>query len=236
MLSAIENSQRRIETLISSSLANQQRTINAIHDGHVTDSTADIWIDEDEIMNQRPPNASNDVVREYNRVRQDEIRLATRKRKLKIGIVRDKLQVLPANFNFPSMNCFQLVQNWFFGCVTDNIPPYYYLDQDRKYLKHIKNGGANIRMMAAVMGVIEGIARSQNCWKEKLKDWGVASVTSMWSVVSPILYFRYLGSNPSRPVELAWKTLYNRMSKKKAFIESVTESDVTGGVSGADED
>lgn len=76
-------------------------------------------------------------------------------------------------------------------------------------------------MMEAFMQVVEAFARSENLWKEKIKDWDADSVRVMWNTISPEIYNVYLGPNARRPFELSWKTLYNRMSKKKAFADLI---------------
>lgn len=203
VLRAIEDSGRRIESLLIS-----QRPAPSSDDDFGVDMTGFVD-DENDLLNEHvvPPDASSEVILELDQKKAEKIRVATKKRKFKVGVVKDKLHVLSVGFVFPSLTVWALCQNWFFGSLSSNIPPYFFLSKDTGHLSQVKNGAKTIRMMRAVMGVIENVARSKNLWKPRVKDWNSESLKEMWAVVGPVIYERFFGDG-RRNVELKWKTLY----------------------------
>ena len=112
------------------------------------------------------------------------------------------------------MTSFQLVVNWLLTDMENNVPALRLLKPvDVKQLG--KTAVVKLRMMRSVMVVVEKIAVSKNVWPSQSMSY--AAINNMWGVVQPLLFEKYGKDTQLRTVELGWKTLYNQMSKKKAF-------------------
>ena len=67
-------------------------------------------------------------------------------RRLKVGYFKNRLQVLPANWVFPSMTCYQLVINWLTTDFENNVPAFRLLKAaDVKHLR--KSSITQLRQM-----------------------------------------------------------------------------------------
>ena len=133
-------------------------------------------------------------------------------RKLKVGLVKGKLNPLPATWKPTSMTCPQLIQNWFLSNARDNIPPLYSLDS--KMVEHLKlNNYRN--SMKCFMKIVEKMARENDCWIDKPSMWEHRSINRMWETIREEFTAKYCQSK--RKKEMTWKTAYNNMSKANAF-------------------
>lgn len=69
--------------------------------------------------------------------------------------------------------------------------------------------------MVAFMRIVEKEARSKNVWKANIGDWDYESVNNMWDTISDDFRAKYAKSK--RSYELAWPTVYDKMSAANAF-------------------
>ena len=179
-------------------------------------------IDEYEMMDtdDAEPN-SNETFEQKNlrlKIRREKEKVVVKARRLKVGFFKNKLQILPPEWTFPKMTSFQLVVNWLLTDIENNVPALRFLKPiDVKHLG--KTAVVKLRMMRSVMGVVEKIAVSKNVWPAQ-SSMSYAAINNMWGVVQPCLFEKYGKDNQLRNAELEWKTLYNQMSKKKAFVSA----------------
>ena len=130
-----------------------------------------------------------------------------KKRRFTVGYHHNKLNVLPPNFEFPSMNVEQLINCWLLGSIEQNVPAYCTLSsKDVMHLKSKKSGkpiGNGVRLkMVAFMKIVEQYARKENVWIEEKEDWTAAKVTKMWDTISD--EFKAKFCETSRADELGW--------------------------------
>lgn len=143
------------------------------------------------------------------------------KRQYKVGIVKlngqPRFSVLPPSFKkFPSMTADMLIENWFIGNVSANIPPICTLNHGM--VKHIQTAGTQLRKMKRVMKFVEITARKNGCWDNKLsikshKGWDMSTVKALWAGIERAFKKEYAGKN-KRKDELSWTTCYNGMVGK----------------------
>ena len=143
------------------------------------------------------------------------------KRQYKVGIVKlngqPRFSVLPPSFKkFPSMTADMLIENWFIGNVSANIPPICTLNHGM--VKHIRTAGTQLRKMKRVMKFVEITARKNGCWDNKLsikshKGWDMSTVKALWAGIERAFKKEYAGKN-KRKDELSWTTCYNGMVGK----------------------
>ena len=156
------------------------------------------------------------------------------KRTYKAGYHHGSFKVLPPNYQFPSMTSLQLVTNWLTGNIEQNIPPLFTLSCHD--LRPIKNGRKLWNKMKAVMSIVEMYARREGCWKRLMDKWTNRSVNFLIETV----WDKHIQPNfgaKKRIGNLKWGTLYNKMSKKKAFVstnrcderEEIISNDKSGG-------
>jgi len=82
-------------------------------------------------------------------------------------------------------------------------------------VKHLgKRILSQLREMRAFMRLVEKVAVENVAWPEKMT---YASVNAMWQTVGPLIFQKYGKADQRRNTEQHWKTVYNQMSKKKAF-------------------
>ena len=106
-----------------------------------------------------------------------------KKRRYRLGHHHGRLNVLPADYTFPSMGPKQLCENWLLGSERDNIPALCMLDS--KDVNHLPSGNKQRNKMASIMRVVERMAREKNVWIEKTCDWDDDKVKKMWSAIGP---------------------------------------------------
>eukprot|EP00804_Cyclotella_cryptica_P030556 CCRYP_014841-RA/>CCRYP_014841-RA protein AED:0.29 eAED:0.28 QI:0/0/0/1/1/1/2/0/385 len=147
---------------------------------------------------------------------------SVKKRKLTMGCHHGMLTPLPEDWEFPPMTWTQLIQNWFIGNKTENLPPF--VDLNSKIVAHCnRNSGNRMRLnMKAMMRIVELEAREKGVWVEKKSEWTAPLVQKMIDAVRVDFMKKYLdGSN--RQAEASWSTVYNRMSKAGVFKTHSTQ-------------
>jgi hypothetical protein len=139
-------------------------------------------------------------------------------RRLKVGYFKNKLQVLPANWVFPSMTCYQLVINWLTTDFENNVPAFRLLKAPD--VKHLgKSPMTQLRQMRAFMRIVEGLALENHAWPD-LNTITCTTVNDMWRKVAPLLFEKYGSeSQLNNNFTTGWKSLYNQMSRKGAFVQ-----------------
>ena len=124
------------------------------------------------------------------------------------------------SMGFPKMTAKQLIDNWYVGDKKSGVPPFYYLTANHvEHLGTKKNKGPErmkLRQMKSVMKVVERLIREKGCFRDRGgKKWNTEYAKVVWETVSPIILRKYGPKN--REAEMSWKTVYNNMSKAKAF-------------------
>ena len=114
------------------------------------------------------------------------------------------------------MTADMLIENWFIGNVSANIPPICTLNHGM--VKHIQTAGTQLRKMKRVMKFVEITARKNGCWDNKLsikshKGWDMSTVKALWAGIERAFKKEYAGKN-KRKDELSWTTCYNGMVGK----------------------
>lgn len=166
-------------------------------DGGVFDEDVECMGDDDDLVDDETQTAEKQSVvisaaqRKLQKRKQNmKSAECVKKRKYRVGMHQNRLNVLPQNFVFPKMTPRVMTENWLVGCVKSNIPPFATLNP--KDVCHLPSGNKVRNKMKCVMGVIEKEARDKNVWMEKLADWNLERVTKMWGVVSPVIEAKYL--------------------------------------------
>ena len=85
-----------------------------------------------------------------------------------MGYHHGKLNVLPSNYQFPMMTCYQLIVNLLLGSVSDNVTRLWTLSS--KEVKHINNGMRMWNMMKFFMSEVKIVSIEKVCWRAKMKD------------------------------------------------------------------
>jgi hypothetical protein len=158
------------------------------------------------------------VARQQQRKRRNQHSFSvTKKRKVTAGVVHGKFTVLPSDFQFPTMSCSQLAQNWFIGNNGRMIVPYKRLKASDVH--HVK-GGVKIRQkISSFMKVVEFYGRLEGCWIED--DPTVAKVNSLTGMVfNTYIYGIYGGVNDSRVIRGTWASWLRKMNERGAFRPS----------------
>ena len=85
-------------------------------------------------------------------------------------------------------------------------------------MNHLKDGGQKLRMMRAIFTLVEVEAKRIGCWYEDHSEWTIQWTTDLWERVGPVIIQKFGCKN--RNMEISWKTVYNHMAKKRAFLSS----------------
>ena len=148
-----------------------------------------------------------------------EKRVMTR-RWISVGFHNGKLKVLPSLWNFPKITAKQLIDKWYVEDKKSGVSPFYYLTA--KHVEHLGTqnnkglGGMNLRQMKSMIKVVERLGRE----KGRFRDMDGKHLNNeyekvVWETVGPIILRKYGPKN--REAEMSWKTVYNNISKAKAF-------------------
>jgi len=87
-----------------------------------------------------------------------------------------------------------------------------------KDMIHIKDENPTHNKMARFIKVVEKYGRAENCWMDRKSEWSPARVSKRWNPVGrKHIYAKYNIKNDSRIINIAWKTMHNKMLKKGAF-------------------
>ena len=158
-------------------------------------------------------NANTKQIR--NKRLNNQITNIVKRRKIKVGLVKGRLTVLPPKFEFPKMTCDHLLRNWFLGSPEAAIIPFSKLTPN--HLHHVKNGLQKRQKMQRFMSVIERFGRLENCWYPP-NEWDHLKVSNLWTKVGyKHIFRRYVKTKESRVESASWVTLYNKMMKNGAF-------------------
>ena len=77
----------------------------------------------------------------------------------------------------------------------------------------------NLCMMKFFMLLTQRYAVDEGIWETDTNRWSISYTKLLWERVgAPYLKVKYGGKN--RSVDIAWKTMYNNMVKKKDFTPS----------------
>ena len=73
-----------------------------------------------------------------------------------------------------------------------------------------------LRQMKSMTKVVKRLSREKGCFRDRDgNNWNTEYAKVVWETVSPIILRKYGPKN--REAEMSWKTVYNNMSKAKAF-------------------
>ena len=109
-----------------------------------------------------------------------------------------------------------LFASWFVGESDKKIPPFALLKAH--HVNHLKDGGQKLRMMRAIFTLVEVEAERIGCWYEHHVEWTMQWTTDLWERVGPVIISKFGCKN--RNMEISWKTVYNHMAQKRAFLKS----------------
>lgn len=142
-----------------------------------------------------------------------------KKRRLLLGFHHNKLNVLPRDYTFTPMSVTSFISMYLVGDAENNIPPLGTLrSSDVVHFKSKKGTDIGNRVrgkMKPFMKIVEKYARRKGVWIEKICDWTPALVTKMWGAISDEFEADFCKSN--RTGELAWTTVFGRMTAANAF-------------------
>lgn len=173
--------------------------------------------DDTENENETTIDLNEDFLEEERQIKRKRVREraeeSVNKRIFTVGFHHGAMNPLPPNYIFPSMTLSQLITNWCLGDKGANIPPLRRFVDSPHLLKHIKWGVKNFNMMKYLMLIVAKAGQNANCWKD---HWDYNSVNYLLTTIVPPLKEKYLAKS-NRKGEAAWKTVYNNMSKQKAF-------------------
>ena len=114
-------------------------------------------------------------------------------RKFAVGSHHGKLNILPSNYQFPPMTCFQLIANWLLESVSENLPPLWNLRS--KKVKHINNSMRMWNMMKCFMSKVKRVYIDKVCWKAEMKYWDYMSAIKVWDNVQNGFNIKYMADS-----------------------------------------
>ena len=87
-------------------------------------------------------------------------------------------------------------------------------------VKHLgKSSMSQLRQMRSFMRVVQGLALENHSWPT-LNTITCTAVNDMWRKVAPLLIEKYgTESQLNNNFTTGWKSLYNQMSRKGAFVQ-----------------
>ena len=173
----------------------------------------DEWFDDADGAEGAPPNESGERRLQLKRKEVVTSAQLVKKRRYTVGHHHGRLNVLPRNFKFTSLTPFMLVECWLLGSERHNIPPLARLDSKSVY--HLPGGNKTRSKMAAVMRVVEKMAKKKRSWIGKMGDWDYDKVIKMWDDISP--EFEQLYCQTKRRKQITYSTVYANMTKVNAF-------------------
>lgn len=144
------------------------------------------------------------------RKRREESAAVMKKRKYRVGMFDSKLQILPRDYQFPKLTCFQLFNNWFLGNVHENIPPLRHLKHH--HVGHVSGGKDTLRKMGQFMKKIKEISATIEdiTWPRSSDKVSVQDLTGLWEKIGPELFRKYGKEGQARNSELSWRTMLNQ--------------------------
>ena len=138
---------------------------------------------------------------------------AVKKRRYRVGHHHGRLNVLPANYVFPSLGPKDLCENWLLGSEDQNIPPLCLLTS--KDVNHLQSGNKQRNKLKSIMRVVERMAREKNVWIEKTCDWDSDKVDKMWDAIET--EFKQLYCQAKRTTQITVSLVYRNMTAANAF-------------------
>lgn len=130
------------------------------------------------------------------------------------------INLLPNNYDFPSIPFSNLTTMWYCGNVEENIVPFHMLRAS--HVKHLKHGKQKLSNMKRVINWIHDAARKVGKPELILADsrrWTVAKSVALYEAVAPLFKFPALGLSKTRRFEtITWKTIYNILTDRKGKL------------------
>ena len=114
----------------------------------------------------------------------DRVYEMTKERNLTVGYHGIHIQIIPSLLQFPNMTWNQLIENLFIGNKRDNIPPFFWLNNN--YVIHVQTKKCNhsehyiLRGIKVFMKANNNHAREENCCIDRITYRQIRDTTILW--------------------------------------------------------
>ena len=130
------------------------------------------------------------------------------RKKIQLGLYKNKLQVLSFHCYYPNMNFCKYIETWKVHNKTENVQ--YLCMLNPQHVIHLPKGSLKIRQMSCVMFVVENIAKYKGSCFE-VQNWTICRVERMIGSIEEDLGGYCENINDEK--ELSWKMVYKKWKK-----------------------